>query len=269
MAGILSIQTNPIIENKKLNLENIKKEIQKNTNNELDLVIMPEFFSTGISQEFGKNPEDENGGETIRFIQNIAQEFNTNIIAGTVIEKTDNKCYNTTFAINRSGDIIGKYRKIHLFNYMGGNEGNLITPGNKEVVVDMDFCKVGLAICFDIRYPLHFKKLAKMGAEIIVLPTAWVIPDEVFENKDTLRYAQEMWISMLRTRAYDNMVYLVSSGLTKKVDEKRSCLGTSLIISPTAEILAKANTEEGSIYAQIDTKAVNYLKSIYPIADID
>ena len=198
MTGILNIQVKPIIGNKELNLKKIEHYIKKYSDKNLDLVVFPEFFSTGISHEqFLNYPEDENGGDTIAFIQELAKKYNTNIIAGTVIEKSADKLYNTSFIIDRNGNIIDKYRKIHLFNYMGGTEGERITPGDREVVVDFDFGKVGLGICFDIRYPLHYNKLIKKGADIIVLPTKTIpqgivamvnyIPDySAEENKETM-----------------------------------------------------------------------------------
>lgn len=270
MIRILNIQITPTLENKELNLKKIEHFIKKYSDKKLDLAVLPEFFSSGIDHEyFLNNPENELGGETIEFIKKLAKKYSTNIIAGTVIEKSGDKLYNTSFAIDRNGETIGKYRKIHLFNYMGGTEGERITPGDEEVVVDFDFGKVGMSICFDVRYPMHFKKLAKLGAELIVLPTAWAIPNEIYNDEQTRKYAQEMWIAMNRTRAYDNMVYLVSCNQTKKVNEQFSSIGNSLIISPTAEILANAKNDEGAVYAEIDLDTVKYLKQIYPIAQID
>ncbi len=270
MTGILNIQIKPTIGNKELNLKKIEYYIKKYSDKKLDLVVFPEFFSTGISHEqFINYPEDGNGGDTIKFIQELAKQYNTNIIAGTVIEKSGDKLYNTSFIIDRNGNIIDKYRKIHLFNYMGGTEGERITAGDREVVVDFDFGRVGLGICFDIRYPLHYNKLIKMGADMIVLPTAWAIPNEIYDDPKTLQYAQEMWIAMNRTRAYDNMVYVISSNQTKRANDMYSSIGQSLIISPAAEILANAKNDECAIYADIDLDLVKYYRQIYPIAQID
>lgn len=270
MVGILNIQIKPLLNKPEINLKKIEHYIKKHSNKKLDLIVLPEFFSTGINHEyFLTHPVDENGGEIIDFIKELAKKYNTNIIAGTVIEKSEEKLYNTSFAINRSGETIAKYRKIHLFNYMGGTEGDRITAGDQEIVVDFDFGKVGMAICFDIRYPLHFKKLAKLGADIIVLPTAWAIPNEIYNDSETLKYAQEMWIAMNRTRAYDNMVYLVISNQTKKSNDQFSCIGNSLMISPTAEVIANAKDQEGAIYSDIDLQPVKYLRQTYPIAQID
>ena len=147
---------------------------------------------------------------------------------------------------------------------MGGCEGERITPGDKMVVLDLDFAKIGLGICFDIRYPLHFKNLAKSGAEIIVLPTAWLVTEEIFNDSLALKNAQEMWTAMNRTRAFDNLVYVVSCNLWNN-----GSIGKSLIISPTTEVLSDAGNNQGGFFADIDLNIVKSYKSIYPIAHID
>lgn len=270
MAGILNIQLKPALGKKEINLKKVEHFMKKNSEKTLDLVVLPEFFSTGIDHEtFEKDPEDENGGETIKRISELAKEYNTNIVAGTVIEKSEGKYYNTSFVINRAGETIGKYRKIHLYNYMGGDEGELITAGDEIVTTDLDFGKIGLSICYDIRYPMHFKKLAQQGVQLIVSPTAWVVPNEVYSSDVSLKYAQDMWIAMNRTRAFDNLVYIVTCNQTKECNSTVSCIGNSLIVSPTTAILANGKDEQGATYADIDLEIVKYYKSIYPIADID
>ncbi len=267
MAGILNIQINSLLGEKEVNLSKIEYYIKKNSDKKLDLVIMPEFFSTNI--EYQNTPENKNGGDTIKFIQNLAKIYKTNIITGTVVRKINDKMFNTSFAINRNGEIIAEYDKIHLFNYMGGNEGCNITEGNKTVIADFDFAKVGMAVCFDVRYPLHFNKLIKQNIDMIVLPACWIVPSDIYKDEASLKYAQDMWIALNRTRAYDNMVYFVVSNQTKDCGNKLYAIGTSMIISPTAEILAKAENKECALYADIDIENVKYLKSLFPIANID
>ncbi len=270
MAGILNIQLKPTLGDKEINLKKVEHYIKKNSDKKLDLVVLPEFFSTGVDHKsFLNSPEDENGGETIKAICELAKKYNTNIVAGTVIESVNEKLYNTSFAVSREGEVVDKYRKIHLFNYMGGTEGDRITAGDKLVVVDFDFARIGMAICFDGRYPLNFKKLVQMGAEIIVMPTAWLVPNEIYEDKETLDFAKSTWVSINRTRAYDNHVYFVSSNQCGKVDEIMAGLGNSLIVAPTSQILADAKDSQCAVYADIDLELVKYYKTIFPIANID
>lgn len=271
MVGILDIQFEPVIGNKKRNLEIVEDFISKNSEKSLDLVVLPEFFSTGINHEvFVNSPEDDKGGNVIKEVQKWAVKYNVNIIAGTIIESVGGKLYNTSFAIGRSGNILAKYRKIHLYNYLGGTEGDRITAGKEPVVVDFDFGKVGIGICYDIRYPMHYKKLVQMGAEIIVLPTAWVVPSDIYEDIHALKYAKDMWVALNRTRAFDNMVYCVCSNQIGRISDKISAIGSSMIISPTAEVLSSCHAKKSAaLYAEIDLELVKALKSVYPIAFID
>ncbi|MBR1681046.1 carbon-nitrogen hydrolase family protein [bacterium] len=267
MAGILNIQLKSLPGDKETNLRKIEYYIRFNSDKRLDLVVMPEFFATNI--DYVNNAEDENGGETIKFIQKLAKQYNTNIVAGSVVRKVGECLYNTSFAIDRMGEIVAKYDKIHLYNYLGGNEGSKTTEGKKIVTASFDFAKVGLAICFDVRYPQMFRELARQGVHIITLPTAWLVSKEVYEDEASKKYARDMWLAMNRTRAYDNMVYYVVSDQTKNASDSRYGLGGSAIISPTAQVLAYEEEKEGAIYAEIDVQEVKYLKSIYPITSID
>ena len=261
MSGILNIQIKSELGNKKANLEKVENIIKNNSDKKLDLIVMPEFFSTNI--DYLEEPESENGGEVINFIQKLAKKYNTNIIAGSVVRKKDEKLYNTSFAINRQGEIIEKYDKVHLFNYLGGTEGQRITSGNEMKTVQFDFAKVGLIICFDVRYPLFINKIAREDVSIIVMPTAWLVPKEVYGNPQSLKYAQDMFVSMCRVRAYDNSVFWVVSNLVS--GKEWLGIGNSMIISPTAEVIANAENDEIAIYAQIDEDMDKHLRAICPI----
>ncbi len=267
MAGILNIQLKSLSGNKETNLKKVEHYIKFNADKKLDLVILPEFFST--STAYKDAPEDENGGETIKFIQKLAKKYNTNIIAGSVVRKIDEKLYNTTFAIDRMGEIIAVYDKIHLFNYMGGTEGQRITAGNEITIAHFDFAKVGLTICYDMRYPVFINQIMKKGVQIIAMPTAWLVPNEIYENEESKKYAQEMFVSMCRTRAYDNALFMIVCNQTKQISDAYCGIGNSMIISPTSQVIANAGDKEGAIYADIDINETKYMKQLFPIDKID
>ena len=249
------------------NLVKVENFIAENASKKLDLVVLPEFFATGF--DYARDCEPENGGKIIEFISELAKKYNTNIIAGTVLRRKSDGLYNTSFALNRKGEVIAEYDKIHLFDYFGGSEGSVTKAGNKVVTVEFDFAKVGMAICFDIRFPLHFNKLIKENVDMIVVPTGWLIPNEIYNDENSLKIARDMWKSMCRTRAYDNMTYFVISNLTQSAISGFSGLGTSMVITPTAEIIAEAHDKECAIFAQIDTDIVKYLKQVFPVAELD
>ena len=101
------------------------------------------------------------------------------------------------------------------------------------------------------------------------MPTAWIIPTEVFEDKDALNFAKDTWIAMNKTRAFDNLVYFVTSNQCGKVNDEFGGLGNSMIIAPTSQVLANAKDDQTGVYADVDLEIVKYYKSIYPIASID
>lgn len=270
MIGILNIQVNPTFGKLEINLKKVEHFIKKFSDNKIDMVVLPEFFSTGNDYEnYAQIAVDETGGDTIGFIKELAVKYNTNIIAGSVIEKSGINYYNTTFVIDRNGQTAGKYRKIHLFDYMGGNEREMFTPGEDVVTVNLDIGRIGIAISHDLRFPMLYKNLSKSGADIIVQPSSWIIPNEIYNELNSLKYAQEMWEAINRTRAYDNQVYLVTSNQTKSAGKDASAIGTSLIVAPTSEILANAKNDQCAVYAEIDIQLVKYYKSLCPIAQID
>lgn len=267
-AGVLSVQLKPVLKQKSVNLETVKKIIKGFCDKKLDLVVLPEFFSTGINHDAMVNePEDTNGGIVIAELSKIAKHFNTNIVCGSVIEREGDKLYNTSFVLDREGKIVGKYRKIHLYKFFGGQEHTYITPGNEIVTVDLDFGRVGLSICFDIKFPLMYKKLIKDGAEVIVSPSAWCNLNAVSDT-DKENFA-ECWRAMNICRAAESLVYFVSSNPTGKVDNFLYCAGNSMIVNPLGVVEANACEKEGGIYSEINLDLVRELKQTVPVADID
>lgn len=268
MAGILNIQFTPNAGDKQANLEKVETLISGYCDKNLDLVIIPEFFSTSIDDKSMVNePEDENGGIVTDFLKTVAKRYNTNIICGSVMEKVDDKLYNTSFVLNRDGEIVGKYRKIHLFNYFGGNEGTYTTAGDKPLVVGLDFARVGVSLCFDIKFPLLYKELIKRGAEIIVSPSAWSIPKSV-SNKEKEIFINT-WKAMNICRATESLVYFVTSNLTGRTNPFLDSIGNSMITGPLGEVISNLENKEAADFVDLDMSVIYDLKHKVPVAMID
>lgn len=267
MAGILSIQFGMSVEDRSVNLRKVAELIEKNKDKKLDLVLLPEFFLNSASNHYFENPVDKDGGEPLKFLSELARKYNTNIACGSIVVKENNKLFNRMFVLNRKGETVAKYDKIHLFKYHGGTEDANISEGNQHVVAELDFAKVGLSICFDIKYPMHFRKLIQMGAEIIVAPTAWGYPT-VNKEKEEL-CTKKAFESINITRAFENNVYFVTSNQCGQVGDDLTLIGHSMITSPMAAVLQNALEKECAIYADVDLEVVRELKKTYPVADIE
>ena len=268
-AKILSVQFCPKIGDKMYNCNRIGQMICDNASEGLDLIVLPEFFTTGIDERsFLSNAETDNSSGVIAYFSQLARQFSTNIICGTIIEKAnDGRLYNSSYALDRKGAIVAKYRKIHLYDYLGGNEGNIITAGNTPVVANFDFGCVGLSICFDIRYPLLYKTLIKMGAQIIVSPSAWCIPSK--SNEEDIADFINCWRALNIARASENLVYFVSSNLVGTSNPFLYSIGNSMVVNPIGKVLANAQNTENLILQTLDMSFVRKLKKEYPIYKID
>lgn len=269
MSGILNIQLNPVSGDKEKNLEKAADFIEKYSVHKPDLIVLPEFFSTGIDDNTMINePEDENGGIVVETLSKAAKKFDTNIVCGSVIEKEGEKLYNTCFVVDRAGKIVGKYRKIHLFQFFGGNEHTYTTPGNlPPCVVELDFARVGVSVCFDIKYPVLYKTLIKMGAEIIVSPSAWIKLKSLSNKKK--EDALLCWRSLNIARAAESLVYFVTSNLAGDMNNSLYSVGNSMITNPLGVVESIQGGAEGADFKEINLKLVRELKQTVPVAFID
>lgn len=253
--NVIAVQIAPVPGNKEQNLKKVADIIQNSSCKNPDLIVLPEVFNSSVIHEyFHPLAERIPDGRTSEFIADLAVKYNTNIIAGSFVEKcNDEKYRNTSAVFDRSGKIIGKYSKIHMFSYYGSDEGKYISTGDSAILVETDFGKIGLSICYDLRFPELYRSLTYAGAELIVCPAAW----------PTTRL--EHWITLNKARAIENLVFMVSANQCGKYAINRTNAGNSMIISPWGEIISSAGLEECSIFAEIDLDEVKKRREEFPV----
>ncbi len=191
-----------------------------------DVLALPEVFEIGWYPE--KFAVIDNG-RTTNFLSNLAKKLNINIIGGSYITDGRNVCP----VFNRNGEPVAQYDKMHLFRVDG--EEKYIKPGKNPVMVELEGVKIGLTICYDIRFPEIYRAYAKAGADLFVNVAAWGAHKPV------------QWEVMTRSRAAENQIPLVA--LTQCGGQN---LGHSRIIGRDGEILAEIKDDEGIIRAEID-----------------
>lgn len=205
-----------------------------------DLIILPEVWTVGWScDNFINSAEEINDSETLKFLSRIAKEKNANIIGGSFITKKGDKFYNTCPVINRKGELVATYDKMHLYTYYGCNEGKYITEGKEPTLVDIEGVKIGLTICYDIRFPEIYREYRKTGADILVNVAAWSIskPDP--------------WEIMTRSRAIENQTYMIAANQYGIIKEDYN-LGHSRIIDYNGNILSEILNGEGILNTDIN-----------------
>ncbi len=177
-----------------------------------DIVCFPELFTTGYNLKEVSQYAEEISGETIRRIAELSQD--KFIVIGSILEIEDEKYYNTAFILGKDGTIIGKYRKTHLFAPMAETE--FLTAGNQLPVFSLaeySDLKVGLTICYDLRFPEVFRVMALQGAQIIFLPSEFPSPKK------------DIWKTLIYARAIENQIFVIGTNRVGKgkADEFFGC----------------------------------------------
>ena len=181
----------------------------------------------------------------------LAEELGAWLLIGSLaIKVSDTKTANRSFLIDPKGKIAARYDKIHLFDVdlPSGEkyrESNTVEGGNRAVIAELPWAKLGMTICYDLRFPRLYRKLAKAGAQILTVPSAF-----------TETTGKAHWHVLLRARAIENGAFVIAPAQGGLHANGRRTYGHSLIVAPWGEILAEGGTDPGVIWADIDMDAV-------------
>ncbi len=201
------------------------------------LIVFPELILTGYLPADCMAPLAEPlDGPSVRQIAQGAHKADIAIAFGMAERGDGDVCYNSLVVIDRTGQIVGVYHKIHLW----GDEAKWATPGHEVIAFDLDGVPCSGWICYDTRFPEVARLAALRGAEVAVVPTAWLGP-------------RDEWILALRARALDNSMFVAGADLINPAPALLRCVGASLIVGPKGEVLAEAELKhEGIIEATLD-----------------
>ena len=249
--------------NVKANLEEAEKLIKTAVQQEAKLVVLPENFAIMGMTEVDKVAIAETAGEgpIQQFLSQQASKHGVWIVGGTVpIESSGTgKVYSASLLYNDSGDMISRYDKIHLFDVMledsneSYNESETIESGNDVVVVDTPFGKLGMAICYDLRFPELFRAMADVGMEICVLPSAF-----------TNLTGRAHWESLLRARAIENLCYIIAPDQGGYHKNGRETYGDSMIVDPWGVVLNRLPHGTGVVVSDVDLEKLRKTRQNFP-----
>ena len=253
--NILTVQLEAIKNDISANIRKAKKLIENSKCSCVDLIVLPELWTIGWDCEhFNEFSEDVNNSETLKFLKETAIKYNAIVIGGSSIFKTQTgKDRNTCFIFNRRGEIIASYDKYHLFSHRGQSEGTFLEEGTTGLLVNTDIGKIGISICYDIRFPELFRLYAFKGADITANMAAW--PDS-FANE---------YITLAKARAIENQMYFVTSCLTGKINESYNFSGNSQVIDYRGRTISKLDYEEKAFCTTIDIEEMKQYRLQMPI----
>ncbi len=212
---------------------------------EHDLLVLPEIWTTGYS--LGRLNEEAETEESpiLEELRDIAKNFSCSIIAGSVPMRREGKVYNTSVAINKMGEIVNMYDKVHLFGLF--KEEDFFAPGENFAVFDLDGVCCGSTICYDLRFPELYRHLALQGAKIIFCPAEW--PEA----------RGDIWRLLAQARAAENHIFVVAVNCAGTF-KGAPFYGHSMVVAPSGKILAEADIEEALISCEIDLAEIDKVR---------
>ena len=241
------------------NLERMESRVARAAATGADLVLLPEKWNgLGSHQILRDVAELLDGGETVEAMGTWSRTHGITLVGGSIAERRDGheKLSNTCVVFDPEGEIAAVYRKIHMFDVeVGGvvyRESDSEEPGDRPVSCEVEGWRLGLTVCYDLRYPELYRILAVEGAELVTVPAAF-----------TLYTGKDHWEILLRARAVENQCYVLAANQWGVVEGKAS-FGRSSIVDPWGVVLAQAADEDGVITAELDRAFLERIRNNLP-----
>ncbi|XP_022977053.1 omega-amidase, chloroplastic-like isoform X1 [Cucurbita maxima] len=259
--GLCQLMATP---DKQRNIEHARKAIEEAVGKGAKLVVLPEIWNVPYSPDsVSLYAEDiEAGGEaspSTAMLSEVSRRLKVTIVGGSIVERSGDKIYNTCCVFGTDGNMKAKHRKIHLFDIdIPGKitfiESKAVAAGQTPTVVDTEVGRIGIGICYDIRFPELAMIYAARGAHLICCPGAF--------NMTT---GPLHWELLQRARAVDNLLYVATCSRARGVDDSYVAWGHSTLVGPFGEVLATTEHDEAIIISEIDYSLIELRRTNLPL----
>ncbi len=212
------------------------------------LVVLPEKFNVLGDHEALEAGAETLDGPTLTWARETAHELRIDLVAGSIVERRADhaKLANTSVHVGPDGGVRGVYRKIHMFDVVVGGteyrESESEEPGEEIVVSEAEEARLGLTVCYDLRFPELYRILAVQGARVVTVPAAFTRPTGEAGHWDTL----------LRARAIENQAFVVAAGQVGHASPAYESYGASQVVGPWGDVLARADQSAGACFVAAD-----------------
>lgn len=224
------------------------------------MIVLPEIFNSPyIARRFPEYAETYPGKST-RLLADLAGEHRLVLVGGSIPERTsDGALYNTSFTFGPDGVLIGRHRKLHLFDVdvpgkITFKESATLTPGNDFQIIKQNALCFAVFICYDVRFPELARLAALQGAQILVVPAAF--------NRTT---GPLHWELLMRSRAVDNQVFVAAASPAYNPRASYGAWGHSMVVDPWGKVLAQAGNEEELLLIDLDLSVIEEVRSQIPV----
>ena len=244
---------------KAANIQRAEEMVRQAAAQGAEVVMLPEMFNCPYQTElFPAYAESYPNGETIQMLSGTAKAAGIVLVGGSIPENDGDTVYNTSFIFGPQGELLGRHRKVHLFDVdlpdLKVRESSTLGPGSGLTVVDAGFCKLGIIICFDVRFPEIARLLALEGIQALLIPAAF--------NTVT---GPAHWELSMRMRAVDNQIYVAAASPARDESAGYVVYGHSMVVDPWGEVLAEAGLGSEIIITEIDPVRIAEVRGRLPL----
>ena len=251
----------PINADKRMNLRKAESMIKAAAAENCQLAILPEMFNCPYKAElFSQYAEVYPEGESIQMLAKAAAEANIGVVGGSIPERDERgKLYNTSFIFDEKGVLVGRHRKVHLFDVEieGGTvfkESSILAAGQKSTIVKIAGVTLGIGICYDIRFPELSRLMALAGADVIVFPAVFSVST-----------GPDHWELLMRARAVDNQVFVVGAAPANTLESACLAHGHSMVVDPWGNMIGVAGVEERMLIVEMNLSKMYAVREQLPL----
>jgi deaminated glutathione amidase len=222
----------PVSSRESVNLKRVRLAMENAAEQGADLAVFPEATQIRFGSDLAAAAEPVDSGVFCSGLAAAAKETGVGVVAGVFEPAPDGRVYNTAVAYDSAGGLVASYRKLHLFDAFGQLESDSVAPGSSIVTCELAGMRVGLQICYDIRFPELSRALTLAGATILLLPASWA----------SGLFKEEHWVTLVRARAIENTVWVAAVGQVPDPDEPThrnlAGVGRSMLVDPFGVVRA-------------------------------
>jgi omega-amidase len=248
----------PVVPRKEENLDRAEAFLREAAREGASLCVLPEMFQTPYELEAMERAAEPADGPTLARIRDAARELGLHVVAGSFPERDGRAIHNTSFLLGPDGTVLGRHRKIHLFDValedVRVKESAVLTPGDAPLVADLPFCRLGVAICYDVRFPEVFRFFESSRVDVIALPAAF--------SRTT---GAAHWHLLLRSRAVDCQAYLAAACPAPLDGAKYVTFGHSLVVDPWGTVLREAGERAETVIVRLDAALLERVRRELPV----
>jgi omega-amidase len=251
-----------VTDDRQKNIQTARQAVREAAAAGAELVVLPEIWNSPYSNDsFPTFAEDISSGyaPSYAFMADAAKESNIVLVGGSIPERVGNNLYNTCFIFGKNGKLLGRHRKLHLFDIdipgkITFKESETLTKGDFPTVVDTEVGRIGVGICYDIRFPELANLMASRGAQILLYPGAF--------NMTT---GPAHWELLQRSRAVDNQLFVAMCSPARDEAGSYVAWGHSTVVNPFGEVIATTEHNPGIVFADLDLSEIEVRRQNMPM----